>query len=74
MLIQIHKQNGHFTESERGFNSNDFKSGFGKLNIISDEVQICIWPRCCHCHSLYLASVESSSGVTKAMLTSVTGV
>jgi len=23
------------------------------------EVQTCIWPRCCHCHSLSLASVKS---------------
>ena len=23
------------------------------------EVQTCIWPSCCHCHSLSLASVKS---------------
>ena len=23
------------------------------------EVQTCIWPSCCHCHSLFLASVKS---------------
>jgi len=29
------------------------------LLYIWDEVQICIWPSWCHCHSLSLASVKS---------------
>ena len=26
---------------------------------VCSEVQTCIWPSCCHCHSLSLASVKS---------------
>jgi len=28
------------------------------------EVRICIWPSCCHCHSLSLAPVKSKIGFT----------
>jgi len=48
---------------ERHLACKSLSGGMLALLSVWDELQICIWPTWCHCHSLSLASMKSRSVV-----------